>query len=174
MNIEQKYKYMDFNTSQIRQIKLGIESSLTEEQIQIYAKPEFSGYEMEEIRWGLEDGFDVSIYANSKYDWEQMSQVREGLQNGLTVEQIKIYAKTEFNQTQMEQIRYGLQIGLKIDKVQIYANSKFDWTQMMQIRMGLEQGLDILKYANPKLTSSDMEQIRLYLLARKRVGLDGF
>lgn len=35
---------------------------------------------MEQIRFGLEDGLDVSVYADPEFDFEQMREIRIGLE----------------------------------------------------------------------------------------------
>ena len=105
MDIEkemQKYDEIGFNIFQREEIKVGLESGLTKEQINIYAKMYFNSKQMCQIRYGLEENLDVSIYAKEEFNWKQMYEIRIGLEDGLD---ISIYAKPEFNAFQMEQIR---------------------------------------------------------------------
>ena len=46
---------------------------------QFYAKPEFDGDQMWQIRLGLEDNLNVSIYAKTEYKWDKMEKIREKL-----------------------------------------------------------------------------------------------
>ena len=51
--------------------------------ISIYANPDFSCFQMDQIRWGLADNLDVSLYANPEYTWNQMEQIRLELKANL-------------------------------------------------------------------------------------------
>lgn len=62
--------------------------------------------QMQLIRQGLEDGFDVSWYAKSEFDNWKMFQIFLGLDNGLDV---SIYAKPEYSWEQMREIRERLE-----------------------------------------------------------------
>ena len=66
---EQKEKYKDFAERQMREIENGFKNGLSEEQIDVYARPEFNE--------------------------SQMYAIRMGFVNGLSMEQISIYAKPE-------------------------------------------------------------------------------
>ena len=46
--------------------------------VSVYAKPELSWKQMEEIRLGLADGLDVSVYAKPELSWKQMEEIRLG------------------------------------------------------------------------------------------------
>ena len=56
------------------EIREGLEEGLD---VSIYAKSDFSDYQMDEIRKGLKDNLDVSVYANSEYSWKKMKNIRE-------------------------------------------------------------------------------------------------
>ena len=94
----------------------------------------FDEYQIEEIRYGLERGYDVSFYARPEFNLQQMKQICLGLETGVDV---SVYAKPEFTPEQMDQIWQGLL--LKLD-VSIYAKPEFRVDQMQRIRMYLESG----------------------------------
>ena len=123
-----KYYNDKFNERQMQQIRFGLEKGLD---VSSYAKLEFNEYQMQEIMLGLEGGLNVSIYAKSEFDSYQMNQIMLGLLDDLD---ISIYAKPEFDDAQMRQIRFGLKKGLDVS---IYAKSEFDDYQMEEIRHGL-------------------------------------
>lgn len=50
---EQKEKYKDFTEDQMNEIKNGFENGLSEEQVDVYAKPEFNESQMRKIRMGI-------------------------------------------------------------------------------------------------------------------------
>lgn len=83
-----KYKKMGFNKQQLEQIKYGLKDGLTDEQISIYANPEFDDGQMNEIRYGLSLGLDVSRYAKPEFKSDVMISIRIGLQKGLDVSKI--------------------------------------------------------------------------------------
>lgn len=144
-----------FDADQIEQIRYGLVFGLD---ISVYAKPEFSWEQMQQIKYGLEAGIDVSIYANPEINSNQMLQIRLGLEDGIDV---STYAKPEFDCDQLQEIRYGLKH--KID-VSIYADPKFDAEQMTEIRLGLEKGLDVSIYTNSEFSWRQMQEIRLGLV----------
>ena len=49
--------------------------------VSIYATPDFTWKQMEQIRLGLEANIDVSIYANPELDSEEMKEIRLNLEN---------------------------------------------------------------------------------------------
>ena len=53
--------------------------------MRIYEQQGFSGYQMEEIRLGLEYNLDVSIYANRSYHSGQMQMIRKGLEQRIDI-----------------------------------------------------------------------------------------
>jgi len=60
-------------------------AGLSDEQIAIYAKPEFDWRQMWQIRLGQEDGLSaeqIAMYANPKFNWEKMMKIRQKLEKG--------------------------------------------------------------------------------------------
>ena len=49
--------------------------------VSIYANPEFTFYQMEEIRLGLENNIDVSIFSKVEFNSDQMEEIRLGLES---------------------------------------------------------------------------------------------
>ena len=139
---------------------------------------EFDEYQMEQIRWGLEAGMNVSVYADPAFDSNQMVQIFVGLNEGLNV---SIYADPLYNSLQMKQLRECLEEGLDVS---VYNDPYLEWNkmydircamessklgtsildfddnQMEQIRCGLKGGLDISVYADQKYDSDQMFHIR--------------
>lgn len=78
---EQKEKYKEFTENQMDEIKNGFKNGLSEEQVSVYAKPEFSCVQMNEIESGFINGLSieqVSVYAKPKLSCDQMSEIRSG------------------------------------------------------------------------------------------------
>jgi hypothetical protein len=84
------YLSQGFSQEQLFEINCGISEKMTEHQISIYAKPEFtgsysrfsSGGQMREIRYGLSSGIpeeDVMTYAVPEMPPRQMAKIREKL-----------------------------------------------------------------------------------------------
>ena len=81
----------------IEEIMYGLQSKLPNRHIFIYAKPEFNSDQMREIRLGFENGIalcDILIYAKPKdFNYEQMKEIRLGFESRLIIDQILKYAK---------------------------------------------------------------------------------
>ena len=69
--------FNQFDRLQQYQIKKGLREETSN--VSIYAKKEFTGYQMREIRLGLELNLDVSKYAFPEYSWEQMENIKKEL-----------------------------------------------------------------------------------------------
>lgn len=162
---EQKEKYKEFTENQMDEIKNGFKNGLSEEQVDVYVKPEFNESQMRKIRMGFESGFSmeqVSVYAKPEFNGFQMEQIRTGFESGLSVEQVGVYAKPEFNEYQMREIRCGFNEGLSIEQVNVYAKPEFTCVQMSEIESGFKKGLSIEQismYAKPEFYDYQMNQI---------------
>ena len=77
----------------------------------ITEKNKYNEYQLKQIRFGLEDGLNVSFYADPKFSWKQMEQVRLGLEYGLAA---WLYAKTKFSWKQMERKRKKMYVEQKL------------------------------------------------------------
>lgn len=172
-----------FNAAQMREIKVG---QILGIDISVYAKPEFDGLQMREIRMGLdktrfEKNIKVSVYAKPEFDYFQMQEIRMGLENGVDVliyakpeiggywmgkirsdlekkVDVSAYFKPEFNEDQISEIQIGLRKGIDVSA---YASPEFNYEQMNEIRKGLEDGVDVSVYAKPEFTPEQMKTQRM-------------
>lgn len=71
-----------FNDAQLCNIKLGL---MFGEDVEIYAKPEFTYKQMDAIASGLVHNIDVTKYADSRYSHFQMLAIRDALIEGIDV-----------------------------------------------------------------------------------------
>ena len=55
--------------------------------VSIYATPDFTWKQMEQIRLGLENNIDVLIYAKPELDWKEMEKIRLDLEDNKKREQ---------------------------------------------------------------------------------------
>lgn len=128
-------------------------------------KPYEDGYFSEDqldcIRWGLRNNFDVSIYARPEYNLWQMHQICDGLEH---CRDVSLYADPQFNEHQMEMINNGLRNGIDAS---IYADPRFDWRQMNVILRGLLIEIDVSSYLDPSISHKEMENIRKRLEEEK-------
>lgn len=79
-----------------------------------------------QVIYGLEDNFSeeqVSIYAKPEFDEFQMEQIRTGFESGLSVEQVGMYAKPELSANQIYAAMNGLRNGISTDKINDIINS---------------------------------------------------
>jgi hypothetical protein len=99
------------------------------EDISLWAKKEYNGNQMYEIRAGLLAKLDVSWYADPKFNEAQMYEIRRGLISGVDV---FWYADPKFHEDQMEQLRQCLESGLDVSGI---ADPDLDPTQMLTIAL---------------------------------------
>lgn len=151
------------NFEQRCQVIYGLEDNFSEEQVSIYAKPEFDEFQMEQIRTGFESGLSVEqvgVYAKPEFNSNQMKLIEDGFRNKLSMEQVKAYAKPEFDPNQMWEIENGLdEYKLSIEQVGTYAKPEFDFNQMFEIRRGFINGLSMEQvgmYAKPELSANQI------------------
>lgn len=155
----------DLDSDQRCQVIYGLEDNLSEEQISVYAKPEFNATQMYEIWTGLckLSQEQVNMYADPAYTNEQMSMIKQGFSSyNLSMEQVSMYAKREFSPSQMDAIISGFTRGLSIEQVNIFASPEFSSDQMFMIMDGFENefSLEQVKViANPKLDDGQMYEI---------------
>lgn len=153
------------NFEQRCQVIYGLEDNFSEEQVSIYAKPEFDEFQMEQIRTGFESGLSVeqvSVYAKPEFNEYQMREIRCGFNEGLSIEQVSVYAKPEFTCVQMSEIESGFKKGLSIEQISMYAKPEFYDYQMNQICRGFKNGLSMEQvsvYAKPEFNSNQMKLI---------------
>ena len=115
--------------------------------------------QLDVIKRGLKEGYDVSVYARPDLDWEQMDQVLAGLRDRV---EVKVYADPKYSPMQMAQFRMGLNYHCDVSW---YADEKLSALQMAQIRMGLENGVDVSWYAGEEFTPAQMDEVRMALEA---------
>lgn len=153
------------NFEQRCQVIYGLEDNFSEEQVSIYAKPEFDEFQMEQIRTGFESGLSVEqvgVYAKPEFNEYQMREIRCGFNEGLSIEQVSVYAKPEFICVQMSEIESGFKKGLSIEQISMYAKPEFYDYQMNQICRGFKNGLSMEQvsvYAKPEFNSNQMKLI---------------
>lgn len=153
------------NFEQRCQVIYGLEDNFSEEQVSIYAKPEFDEFQMEQIRTGFESGLSVEqvgVYAKPELNEYQMREIRCGFNEGLSIEQVSVYAKPEFTCVQMSEIESGFKKGLSIEQISMYAKPEFYDYQMNQICRGFKNGLSMEQvsvYAKPEFNSNQMKLI---------------
>lgn len=154
-----------FNFEQRCQVIYGLEDNFSEEQVSIYAKPEFDEFQMEQIRTGFESGLSVEqvgVYAKPEFNEYQMREIRCGFNEGLSIEQVSVYAKPEFTCVQMSEIESGFKKGLSIEQISMYAKPEFYDYQMNQICRGFKNGLSMEQvsvYAKPEFNTGQMRLI---------------
>ena len=154
------------NSDQRCQIIYGLEDNLSEEQISVYAKPEFNAPQMYEIRTGLckLSPEQVNMYADPAYTNDQMSMIKRGFSSyNLSMEQVSMYAKREFNPSQMDAIISGFTSDLSIEQVSVFASPEFSSDQMCAIMDGFEDELSLEQVkviANPKFNDEQMQDIQ--------------
>ena len=154
-----------FNFEQRCQVIYGLEDNFSEEQVSIYAKPEFDEFQMEQIRTGFESGLSVEqvgVYAKPEFNEYQMREIRCGFNEGLSIEQVSVYAKPEFTCVQMNEIESGFKKGLSIEQISMYAKPEFYDYQMNQICRGFKNGLSMEQvsvYAKPEFNPGQMRLI---------------
>lgn len=153
------------NFEQRCQVIYGLEDNFSEEQVSIYAKPEFDEFQMEQIRTGFESGLSVEqvgVYAKPEFNEYQMREIRCGFNEGLSIEQVSVYAKPEFTCVQMSEIESGFKKDLSIEQISMYAKPEFYDYQMNQICRGFKNGLSMEQvsvYAKPEFNPDQMRLI---------------
>ena len=97
---------------QLDEICAGLHDHLTEDQIVVYAKPEFSGSQMNAIRYAIKNGLtaeQLQVLANPAFDSVQMDVIRTGFQSGMTMEQVAAFADPNTSSQKMLDQYYKIQ-----------------------------------------------------------------
>lgn len=158
-----------FSRKQYDVILAGFENNLSDKQVEIYAKPEFASFQMQEILWALERGIDSDIvkkYADKKFEALDMREIFKGFNNGLDMSQVDIYAQPDIPYKIKRKMRCLLEYGISKEDVSLCISDKFNLDQVYEIAMGFEFGLSraqVEKYADSKYSADEMEKIRLEL-----------
>lgn len=95
-----------------------------EEKMKKYENSVFDYLQLQEIKYGLLDGVDVSVYTDARFSAAQMKQIRLGLLQGLDVWD---YTDPIFNHLQMQEIRKGLRAGIDVSQ---YLDPALRWELM--------------------------------------------
>lgn len=165
IHITEKTENNGLNSDQRCQVIYGLEDNLSEEQISVYAKPEFNAPQMYEIKTGLckLSPEQVNMYTDPTYTDDQMSMIKRGFSSyNLSIEQVSMYAKQEFSPMQMDPIISGLR-HLSIEQVSVFASPEFSSAQMFMILDGFNDELSLEQVkviANPKLDDGQMYEIK--------------
>lgn len=97
-------QYPGLTVEQLEEVSLGIQHGHTPEQIQIYARAEFSPLQMDALRYCISTGLSeaqLQMIANPAFSSVQMDAIRCGFDHGFTPEQVRSYAKPELSARQM-------------------------------------------------------------------------
>ena len=74
------YKDKGFDKEQFAQIKGALQFyKLTEEQVALFARPEFSAPQMAQLIYGLSAGLPMEPYAKPEYSWQELLEIRKKL-----------------------------------------------------------------------------------------------
>lgn len=93
IELPKKYLEQGFSTFQKKEIELGFQHGLDEDQVDLYARIEFNNLQMKQIRLAIEDGFSdvqLSTFSRPEIDWEMMEHARENIKNGNVIDETKI------------------------------------------------------------------------------------
>lgn len=114
----------------------------------------FSKEQIAELRAGKQDGVEIKIYANPALTPKQMRVLRKGLKQGVNVRSI---ALPEYKPECMTFYIADLASGCDIRS---YLSPKYSLYQLSELSLASEAGLDMSKLGNPKLTPTEMQEIR--------------
>lgn len=114
----------------------------------------FSKEQIAELRAGKQDGVEIKIYANPALTPKQMRVLRKGLKQGVNVRPIAI---PEYKPECMTFYIADLANGCDIRS---YLSPKYSLYQLSELSLAAEAGLDISKIGNPKLTPTEMQEMR--------------
>ena len=171
---EDKTKILDLNLDRDKLIEIynGLNDGLSLDEVKIYAKPEYTRPQMEEIRLLLEHNKIAEVkltdeliqfITNPDLSSTEMELVRICYERDISQNEIEELLNTKFDAYQLKEIIHGLEHNLSLDEVKIYASLKYYPYQMAQIRLGLEHNLTLDKiklYAKPEFKYSQMKEIR--------------
>lgn len=159
-----------FNEEQLIEIALGFEFGLSQEKMDILAKPEFSRQQMVEISRGFKQGLtvkEVGVYAKADFTSEQMEQLRLGLVQGLSIDEVMGYAQAECTFKEMSEKRGKLILEYaKQMASDIQGSKEFSSLQKKELLKGLKGDISIRwakKIANPVIHHTHMRWIRKHL-----------
>ena len=157
-----------FNFAHTNEIFLALCNGLTRQQILYFEKTAFWPQQKRQIRLGFENGLyddQIALYAKPEFDEteaKRSEQIRLGCKNGLEIEQVEYYAKSCFDVSQMTIIRKAEEIGVKEEYIHEFFSSKFNGQQMNVIYRCFVNKMDILqikKIANYRYDVKKMEEM---------------
>lgn len=96
--------YPMLTVDQLEEVCQGIRDGHTEDQVKIYARPEFSPLQINSLRLSVAEGLtgeQLAVVANPAFNALQMDWIRAGFSSGMTIEQVSAYAKPEFSPEEM-------------------------------------------------------------------------
>lgn len=154
-------KDFEFDIGQMQEIYYGL-VNLNEEEIKIYANPEFNSSQMSEIRRGLQEEIDiekVKKYAIKQLSHKQMEIARIAIENRVDIEKMIEYIKAGFKPEQLWQILSAMMIhgGKYVDLI---ANKNYSAEYMKVICKYLSRDMDvsiIKKWIGSNFTASQLE-----------------
>ncbi len=131
--------------------------------VQKYADPRYTPWQMWKIRETMEMGLDVTIMCNPDHD-EFLTTVLQGtLIDGFDC---RHYLDQGFSAGQINELRAGAKS--KVAYL-LYANKQFNEEQMCTLREALEKGQDVAVVADPRYSA---ESMRLILCAHQDGKID--
>ena len=97
-------KYPGLKIEQYEEISAGLQQGLAADQVDMYAKPEFTSAQMNAIRYCLSDGLtadQLQLIVNPAFDPIQIDIIRSGFKYGMTLEEVTQYARPEIPAREM-------------------------------------------------------------------------
>lgn len=97
-------EYPNLKREQLDEVLEGVHNDLTQEQLAVFARPEYSPIQMNSLRYAVERGLtpaQIQYMANPAFDTVQMDIIRVSFQCGMTMEQVGSFAKPEIPARQM-------------------------------------------------------------------------
>ncbi len=98
---------------------IGLENGLTEEQVAVYDKPEFTKVQQEYIRQCFENGLSieqVQVFANPIFDWPDMDCIARSFSYGASIEGAKILANPKLDHHGRVRLSRAYREGATIEK----------------------------------------------------------
>jgi len=131
----------------------------------LFAKPAFSSWQMEKIRWGIRINPTMELikrYAKPEINANNMQEILWAIEEGFTADQIEVMTNPKFKDMQLKEIRDGFKLGLTVEQVNIYAKPELWYNQMILIKNALLDNyekwqIDLLSFS--KFSQYQLEEI---------------
>lgn len=170
-----------FSKEQMEEIKLGIESGHTYDDVKIYADPDYTCFDMKELRISIDTlGRKVTeeLFSSYKLDFLRIYLYRTMVERKIrSVKFIKKYMMDRnFNEMQIYSYLEIFYRRFPMSITNILLHNDFDEKQLLQIIKGMNDRLtysEIESYAVPYLDAEQMEEIRLGYCKAIDEGIDG-